>query len=126
MMQRSPFAWKYLRVIEINLSKDTSEITFCIQNIRVFFKMAAKTHKSPYHPWEIGEKRWFTEANCNSLFYCMNMLYGPLGTPYPKWDKFDHFKIVKFTLLVFLEGKFFHILPFFSKTLHRMVNRNRH
>ena len=31
------------------------------------------------------------ETNCNSLFYCMNMLYGPLGTPYPKWDKFGHF-----------------------------------
>lgn len=82
--------------------------------------------KLQYSPWEIGKKRAKSKTNCNSLFYCMNWLNGPLGTPYPKWDKFGHFEPEKFTILTLSVGTFFHIFTFFSKTMPHTEKRYRY
>ena len=42
MMQTIPLAWRDLKVIEKDISNDTSEIGLRIPNICIFFKMTAK------------------------------------------------------------------------------------
>ena len=49
MQQMSPLAWKYLRTIEIILSKDTSEIVPHLHNLCKFSKWPPETHIRPIY-----------------------------------------------------------------------------